>query len=149
MVDIPVIRRILNSLNDSLEHLKSKQNVTPEQFKRDMDIQAIVERRLETSIQACIDIGNHIISSENMGSPSDYGEIFSILAEKGVIDDNQTEKLVKMAGFRNVLIHEYRDILIEKVYDIFQNRLSDFYEFAKAVLDYLDKISERKNKSGY
>jgi hypothetical protein len=32
MVDIPVIRRILNSLNDSLEHLKSKQNVTLEQF---------------------------------------------------------------------------------------------------------------------
>ena len=49
------------------------------------------------------------------------------------------EKLIKMAGFRNVLIHEYRDILIEKVYDILQNRLSDFYSFAQSILDYLNK----------
>ena len=48
-----------------------------------------------------------------------------------------------MAGFRNVLIHEYRDILIEKVYDILQNRLSDFYEFAQSILDYVEKINIR------
>lgn len=44
-----------------------------------------------------------------------------------------------MAGFRNVLIHEYRDILIDKVYDILRNRLSDFYDFAQTILDYLEK----------
>lgn len=141
MVDVPVVHRILNSLNDGLEHLKSKQNVSLEEYKKDRDIQAIVERRLETAIQSCIDIGNHIISSENMGSPSDYGEIFLILTEKGVINDEQADKLIRMAGFRNVVIHGYRDILIEKVYDILQNRLSDFYEFAEAILDYLEKIN--------
>ena len=46
---------------------------------------------------------------------------------------------MKMAGFRNVLIHEYRDILLEKVYEILQNRLGDFYDFARSILDYLDK----------
>ncbi len=140
MVDVPVVRRILNFLNDGLEHLKSKQHVSLEKYKKDRDIQAIVERRLETAIQSCIDIGNHIIASENMGSPSDYGEIFLILAKKGVINDGQANKLLRMAGFRNILIHEYRDILIEKVYDILQNRLSDFYKFAEAILDYLEKI---------
>lgn len=142
MVDITVVERILNSLNDSLEQLKNKQGVPAERYKKDKDIQAIVERRLETAIQACIDIGNHIVSSENMGAPADYGEIFVLLAEKGVISDEQSEKLVRMAGFRNILIHEYRDILNEKVYDILQNRLSDFYNFAQSILDYLSKISE-------
>ena len=141
MVDVPVVHRILNFLNNGLEHLKSKQNVSFEKYKKDRDIQAIIERRLETSIQSCIDIGNHIISSENMGSPSDYGEIFVILAEKGIINESQANKLIRMAGFRNVLIHEYRDILIEKVYDILQNRLSDFYEFAQSILDYVKKIN--------
>lgn len=139
MVDIAVVRRILSSLNESLEHLKSKQNVSFEEYKKDRDIQAIVERKLETAIQACIDIGNHIISQQNLGSPSDYGEIFLILEQKGVINNKQAEKLIRMAGFRNVLIHEYRDILIEKVYDILQNRLSDFYDFAQTILDYLEK----------
>jgi len=139
MVDIAVVRRILSSLNESLEHLKSKQNVSFEEYKKDRDIQAIVERKLETTIQACIDIGNHIISSQNLGSPSDYGEIFLILAQKGIINNKQSEKLLRMAGFRNVLIHEYRDILIDKVYEILQNRLSDFYDFAQTILDYLEK----------
>ncbi|MBU4251567.1 MAG: DUF86 domain-containing protein [Candidatus Omnitrophica bacterium] len=137
MVDATVVRRILASLNENLQHLKSKQGVSFEEYKKDPDIQAIVERKLETAIQACIDIGNHIVSQQNFGSPSDYGEIFTILAQKGVISDKEAEKLIKMAGFRNIIIHEYRDILIEKVYDIFQNRLGDFYEFAEAILDYL------------
>ena len=139
MVDIAVVRRILSSLNESLEHLKSKQNVSFEEYKKDRDIQAIIERKLEMAIQACIDIGNHIISQQNLGSPSDYGEIFLILAQKGIISDKQSEKLIRMAGFRNVLIHEYRDILIDKVYEILQNRLSDFYDFAQTILDYLEK----------
>lgn len=146
MVDIAVVRRILNSLNESLEHLKSKRDVSLEEYKKDRDIQAVVERRLETAIQACIDIGNHIISQQNLGSPSDYGEIFLILSQKGIINNKQSEKLIKMAGFRNVLIHEYRDILIDKVYDILQNRLSDFYDFARAALDYLKKYGDANTR---
>lgn len=143
MVDKSVVYKILDSLNESLKHLESKRTVSFEQYKKDRDIQAIIERKLETSIQSCIDIGNHIISQQNLGSPSEYGEIFLILAEKGIINSQAAEKLVKMAGFRNILIHEYRNVLIEKVYDILQNRLSDFYEFAQSILKYLER--EHKN----
>jgi len=44
------------------------------------------------------------------------------LSEKEIISSEDAEKLVKMAGFRNILIHEYRDILIEKVYDILKGK---------------------------
>lgn len=140
MVDISVVQRILNSLQESLKHLKSKQAVSLEEYRKNKDLQAIVERRLETAIQACIDIGNHIVAQENFGSPTDYGEIFLLLAQNGLISGEQADALVKMAGFRNVLIHEYRDILLEKVYDILQNKLGDFYDFARSILDYLDKM---------
>ena len=139
MVDVSVVRRLLGSLNESLEQLKSKQNILFEEYKRNKDIQAIVERRLETAIQALLDIGNHIIAQENMGEPANYGDIFLILAREGIINDKQAETLVKMAGFRNVLIHEYRDIIIEKVYFILRNKLTDFYEFAQTILSYLEK----------
>lgn len=139
MVDREVVQRILSSLNEALEHLKSKQDITFEVYEKDKDVQAIVERRLESAIQACIDIGNHIISQQNFGTPSDYGEIFSILTQNDIISTEQGNILVRMAGFRNILIHEYRDILNEKVYDVLQNRLSDFYDFAKSIIDYLEK----------
>lgn len=52
MVDYAVIQRILESLKDSLDHLKTKQGIPFEKYRKDKDLQAIVERRLETSIQA-------------------------------------------------------------------------------------------------
>jgi len=140
MVDKEVVRRILSSLNEALEHLKRKQNITFEMYEKDKDIQAIVERKLETAIQGCIDIGNHIIAQQDLGSPSDYGEIFLILTQNDIIGSEQGKILTKMAGFRNILIHEYRDILSEKVYDVLQNKLSDFYNFAKSILDYIEKV---------
>ena len=62
MVDKSVVYRIMGSLNDSLAHLESKRNVSFEAYRKDRDVQAIVERKLEISIQACIDMGNHIVS---------------------------------------------------------------------------------------
>lgn len=141
MVDIDVVNKILGSLQEALNHLKSKQNVSIRDYQKDKDLQAIVERKLETSIQACIDIGNHIISHDELGVPSNYGEIFNILAQHGIIPDNITGVMVKMAGFRNILIHEYREIIIERVHKILQTGLGDFSAFAQHIIKYLEKKS--------
>ncbi len=137
MVDRTVIQKILQSLNDSLDHLKSKQGITFAKYKNDKDLQAVIERRLETSIQACIDIGNHIVAQDNLGRPDTYGAIFTLLAEHHIISNELEKTLKKMAGFRNVLIHEYREIIVEKVYQVFNQHLNDFYAFAQAVMKYL------------
>jgi uncharacterized protein YutE (UPF0331/DUF86 family) len=137
MIDKEVINRILTYLNENLNHLESKKGTTFEEYQKNRDIKAIVERKLETSIQACIDIGNHIISQEHMGIPNDYGEIFIILGQKNVIPQEWVEVLVKMAGFRNVLIHEYRELLDRRVYNILQSGLKDFYNFSKAIIEYI------------
>lgn len=137
MVDIDVINRILTSLNENLNHLESKKGTPFEEYQKNRDIKAIVERKLETSIQACIDIGNHIISQENMGIPNDYGEIFVILGQKNIIPQEIVEAMVKMAGFRNVLIHEYRELLEKRVFTILQSGLKDFYNFSQAIIEYI------------
>ncbi len=93
MVDTDVVKRILNSLNEALEHLKEKKDISLDDYKVNRDIQAIVERRLEIAIQSCIDIGNHIVSQEGLGYPDDYAGIFNILAEKKIIDPELNNKL--------------------------------------------------------
>jgi uncharacterized protein YutE (UPF0331/DUF86 family) len=138
MVDKSVVKKILDSLQQTLADLKAKQTVSFEEYRLNRDIQAIVERRLETAIQACIDIGNHIIAQENLGSPSYYGEIFTILAQHKIISTEQEKCLIKMTGFRNVLIHEYREIIVEKTYHILREKLADIYDFAKSIITYLE-----------
>ena len=79
-----------------------------------------------------------------MGSPSDYGEIFLILAQRGVIDGKQRDRLVKMAGFRNILVHGYLNLDRAIVYDNL-SRLEDFEGFQEQVLRYLEKHSQPNN----
>jgi uncharacterized protein YutE (UPF0331/DUF86 family) len=47
-----------------------------------------------------------------------------------------------MAGFRNVLVHEYTKIDDAAVYGVFQKRLDDLAVFAEAVLRYLGAGAE-------
>ncbi|WP_235551420.1 DUF86 domain-containing protein [Neomoorella thermoacetica] len=42
-----------------------------------------------------------------------------------------------MAGFRNILVHEYGKIDLKKVADIMNNHLNDFRQYARYIVQYL------------
>jgi len=42
-----------------------------------------------------------------------------------------------MAGFRNILAHDYAEINYDIVYDVLQNRLSEIEEFIQQIKDSL------------
>jgi uncharacterized protein YutE (UPF0331/DUF86 family) len=48
-----------------------------------------------------------------------------------------------MAGFRNVLVHEYADIDRAQVFEILQNGLDDLAALALAYQQFLDRESEK------
>lgn len=100
------------------------------------DLQDRVERNLQVAIQSCIDIGNHIIAVAGLRAPNDYGDIFRILAENGIMEHNLAETFVKMAGFRNVLVHMYARVDLKRVYQALK-QLSDFEAFAKSIAAWL------------
>jgi uncharacterized protein YutE (UPF0331/DUF86 family) len=61
-----------------------------------------VKYTLQESIEACLDIANHIIASEGLGRPDDYAEYFPCLARHDIIPDDLAAKLADMARFRNI-----------------------------------------------
>ena len=88
---------------------------------------------METCINICIDVGNHILSLNKNGKPETYSDIFVDLSELKVIDKELEEKLIKMVKFRNLLGHIYMEINNEKIYDILQENLGDFNLFKKQI----------------
>lgn len=131
------IEKKLGDLEKYLEGLDQKSGVAEEEFLEDRDIQDIVERRFEKAIQASLDIASHIVSSEGFREPEDYGDLFIILREKEILGEELEEKMVEMAGFRNVLAHEYSDIRSKRVFQHLQD-LERFRQFASKIQDYLD-----------
>ena len=101
------------------------------------------ERFLHLAIESCLNIGNRLISlyqfSKPVATPDTYADIFKEMYRLGVVDDYFLQRLIKMAGFRNRLVHLYWEIDKETVYGFLQNNLDDFKLFQQNVVAYLSQ----------
>jgi|SRR3989344_1881082 len=64
-----------------------------------------------------IDLGNEIISAEELGAPNTYQDIMPILAKANIINKLQAEKLNKLIRKRNVLAHFYDEMSEKDLFD--------------------------------
>jgi len=137
-----IIEERLRLLREYLRDLRAEQDVTFDQYREDKKLRRFVERTLQIAVEACLDIGNHIIASEGFRYPEDNKDIFQVLHEEGIISDELLPQLIKMAGFRNIMVHDYARIDDAVVYGILKKRLGDFDEYARAIVTYLESQHE-------
>ena len=84
------------------------------------------------------DIANHIISDRGYRTPDSYGDTFRVLHENGVIKDDLLEIMLKMARFRNIVVHQYDKVDEAIVIGILRNNLDDFTAYRDTILRVLD-----------
>ena len=102
-------------------------------FVSDPLVYGNAERYLQLAIQAVLDVSNHIVADMNLNLPADNKELFELLARRKVLSVRLSRKLAPMAGFRNLLVHEYMEIDRHRVYATLKDDLGDFELFIKAV----------------
>lgn len=117
-------------LAEYISDLEEVQAVAWDEFLANKVLRRYVERTLQLAVESCLDIGSHIISSERLREPEDNKDVFKVLVEAGFLPADILETLQRMAGFRNVLIHEYTRIDPEVVFGVLKRRLGDLRRFA-------------------
>ncbi len=137
MVDRDVVLNRIKHLEDNINYLKKINNFNQETFSSSQDVYYRFERALHLAIEAVLDLGNHLIADQNLEAPDSNKDIFRILFRNEIIDEDLKESLVKMAGFRNILVHDYLDLDRELEYKIIKNNIDDIKEFMQVVLKYL------------
>ncbi len=95
-----------------------------------------VERTLHLAIESCLDIGSHIISDERLGTTNNNVDIMKILADNDIIEKN-VDTYIKMAKFRNVIVHDYASLDPEIIHQILTNNLADLENFLLWIRDYI------------
>lgn len=138
-IDIEKIEKFIRLIKENNEKLKEIIKEGKNKFVSDYKNYNTALRLLQISIEAMIDIGNHIIARKSLGNPEDYAGIFEILQKNNIIEDSDLEKFSKMVKFRNRLVHIYLDVNLEEVYDIINNNLDDFFLFIRRISQYIDK----------
>lgn len=135
MVDIRVIATRLNKLDAYQRGLLPFQQVPLEEYLADENMQMIVERRLQLSIQVCIDIANYMIARLGLRVPDSQENVFAILGTEGIITPDLAQRMVDMVRFRNILVHDYLDLDSRLVHSHLSQRLSDFDQFSRELMD--------------
>jgi uncharacterized protein YutE (UPF0331/DUF86 family) len=127
----------LEKLQEYSSYLRIYQKHTIEELKKDHTLQGAVLHYLQLAIECVIDIGELLISELKLRKPEEAREVIKILAENKIIPDDFAERFAAVAGFRNILVHEYTDVDLNKVYAHLQKDLQDFDFYAKCITQYI------------
>ncbi|MEJ2726872.1 MAG: DUF86 domain-containing protein [Deltaproteobacteria bacterium] len=130
------IERRLDELKERLARLEVLKAKARSEFDSDPYLRDIAERNLEVAAQCCIDISHRIIAIERAQKPRDYYEAIMRMGELGVLPSEFARKIAPIAGFRNILIHEYLGLDWNEVYSHLQ-RTDELLEFAEHVREWL------------
>lgn len=136
LVDREVINNKLIDLEEYINDLSEYENLELNKYNNDKLLRRYLERTLHLAIESILDIGNHIISDKRFRNPNTNSEIIEILAENEIIKENE-EKYIKMAKFRNIIVHDYAEVDGEIVVNIINNELDDLKKIFNWYKEYI------------
>ncbi|MDP3639211.1 MAG: HepT-like ribonuclease domain-containing protein [Azonexus sp.] len=86
--------------------------------------------------QATLEIGQHLIRREKLGVPQSSRDVFTLLAQGGLIETTLADKLKRMVGFRNIAVHDDQTLQLPITVSIIETHLDDFLQFTKTLLQH-------------
>lgn len=138
LYDKEKILKIVSELRKSVRRLQSLRNLSQDKFIKDPDKIGSAKYHFIVAIESSIDMCNHIISRNGYRVPEDYADTFRVMAEVGTITEDFSEELIKMAKFRNRLVHIYWEINDRQLYQILQNNLDDLKKLLDSIAGFLE-----------
>lgn len=122
------IQSKIDVVSENLEKLDSLRAMKYEEFASDFRNTDSALHRLQTSIQALLDIGGYIIANLGLKMPNTNAEIIKILSEAGYIPESKATAFIDMSKFRNRIVHLYNHIDTETLHDILVHETDDIKE---------------------
>ncbi len=135
MVDETRVLRLLRSVTDDLAVLRSAA-ASPDERRADPLWIRGVKYTFVTAIESCVDVAQHLCSSQGWGPPQDNGDAMRLLGRHGVVDAQLADRMRQAVGFRNVLVHAYVTVDDEIVLGRLQDP-GDLEVFARQVADWV------------
>lgn len=136
-IDRLLVKQRLALISEYMAELKELAKLSREEFM-DKRTAASVESFLRRSLEAIFDIGRHILAkSGGVNMANEYKSIAQGLEKYGIISSKLKEQLIKMAGYRNRMVHLYYQISDEELYEIISDNLDDIEKFQEEILAYL------------
>jgi uncharacterized protein YutE (UPF0331/DUF86 family) len=137
MVEPDVIARRLLSLSEALKELERPAAADARALAGDAVLRAAVERWLQVTLEACMDVAYHVVASEGWTPPESGRAAFASLAAHGKIPLDLAARLGGAAALRNVLVHDYVSVDLERLARVVRDDLGDLRAFAQVAATWI------------
>ncbi len=133
MTDLSTVENKISIVKKNLKTLERYKSISRKDIEGDVDLRGALERYLYLAVQSTIDLAGAFISYRELRKPSTFGENFRILEEEGLLDKNLTDELVRMTGFRNILVHDYEDLDYDIVLEVLNEKTEQIEQFVEII----------------
>lgn len=139
-LDLDSIRLRLALILDYLSEIEPLASMGLEEFLSNRYMQRAAERLLEITVQAAIDINNHLLKKQfGLAIPSNAIG-FQELSRCGVISGELANQLADSGRLRNRLAHRYYEIDYETLFAILSEVLEHYPLYAQQVENFIDLL---------
>jgi uncharacterized protein YutE (UPF0331/DUF86 family) len=107
----------------------------PDGLQPATDASDAVVLHLWQATQIVIDLAMAACAALNLGTPSSYGDAFRRLEQTGAVDSALADRLVRAAGFRNLVAHAYETLDMSRVHAAATRGPADLRAFLAVVRD--------------
>lgn len=122
-------------IRENLERLAQIPQGSYEEFDSDFRNIDSALHRLQTSIQALIDIGSMVMAQQGLGAPNTSREILERLEASGRLPPGSVARFGPIFGFRNRIVHLYDRVDPEIVYRVLREDRGDLAELARLLVE--------------
>ncbi len=129
MVDAAVLARKVAAIRDAVARIREVAPETPAAFLANRTAREVVTLNLFLALQETIALATHWLADEGVAVPDTYGDLFSTLAERGVIEPALGDRLRAAAGLRNLVAHQYGVLDFARVHAVARAELGDLLTF--------------------
>ena len=127
------MNRRLQTLENNVAELRElKSEYSASDIKRDKKKEWALRYGLLESIQIVVNLSCHLAVHHNLGNAETYSDCIKLLAQYDIINEELENRLISMAGLRNILVHEYVEVDVDRLVS-FLDHLDDFTAFAKSI----------------
>jgi uncharacterized protein YutE (UPF0331/DUF86 family) len=127
-------------LRENLEKLAQIPQGSFEEFTSDFRNLDSALHRLQTSIQALIDLASYITARRALGVPSTSSDALDKLEAAGLLPPGSASRFRPLVGFRNRIVHLYDRVDSQIVYRILVQERRDLEQLGQLLVAALGEV---------
>lgn len=133
-------------VRDMLERIRALPLASLEEFSADQRNIDAAESCLRRALEALLDLGRHMLAKGFGDAPAEYKAVANRLGERNILDGEESALLIRMAGYRNRLVHFYDRVSQAELHDVCAHRLGDIERVLGALHRWIRENPEKLDR---